>query len=303
MTQFLSLTKRNMRLYFRDKGAVFFSLLSMLIIIGLMLLFLGDTLSDGITEMLAELPGHDTANDQSKAELFTLAWTMAGIIPINAAMVALSALSSIIKDRTTGKSGAINSAPVSRICIAMSYITAACLASVVICTLTLAISEIYLCAKGMAVFTLSEHITLFGMILANSFTYSALMYLCTVFVNSEGAWSGLGTVIGTLIGFLGGIYLPVGNLSDGLVDFLCCSPVIYGTSMFRSIMTKAAADAAFSDAPTNMIEQTRHIMGIDFSAFGTNISVTACVWIVIGFGLAFTLLGTAAAVFKIRKDR
>lgn len=64
------------------------------------------------------------------------------------------------------------------------------------------------------------------MILVNSFTYSAIMYLCAIFVNSEGAWSGLGTVIGTLVGFLGGIYLPVGNLSDGLADFLSCTPVM-----------------------------------------------------------------------------
>ena len=178
MTQFFYLTKRNLLVYFRDRGAVFFSMLSMLIILALMLLFLGDMHVDSITEMLAKLPSHDTTNDQSHAKLFLLAWTVAGIIPINAAMVTLSTLSSIIKDRANGKSASIHTAPVSRMTITMSYIAAACIASLVICSLTLAISEVYLCAKGMQAFSIVEHFKLLGMILVNSFTYSALMYLC-----------------------------------------------------------------------------------------------------------------------------
>ncbi|MDE5860418.1 MAG: hypothetical protein K2H23_08585, partial [Oscillospiraceae bacterium] len=86
MVKFFQLTKRNMLLYFRDKGAVFMSLLSMLIILALMLFFLGDMSIENITEMLSALPGRDTSNDESNAELLVLAWTVAGIIPINSAM-------------------------------------------------------------------------------------------------------------------------------------------------------------------------------------------------------------------------
>ena len=303
MTQFLYLTKRNLLVYFRDRGAVFFSMLSMLIIIALMLLFLGDMHVDSITEMLAKLPGHDTTNDQSHAELFLLAWTVAGIIPINAAMVTLSALSSIIKDRANGRSASIHTAPISRMTITLSYIAAACLASLVICSLTLAISEIYLCTKGMQAFSVAEHLQLLGMILANSFTYSALMYLCAMFVRSEGAWSGLGTVIGTLVGFLGGIYLPVGNLSKGLADFLSCTPVIYGTVMFRGIMTRSITDVTFADAPAQMIDTTRSVMGIDYTAFGNDVSAGNCVLLVLGFGVLFTVMGAAATLLMKRKDR
>lgn len=303
MTQFFYLTKRNLLLYFRDKGAVFFSLLSMLIIIALMLFFLGDMSIDGIVEMLSALPEHDPTNDKKNAELFMLAWTVAGIIPINAAMVSLSTLASFIKDKGTGKSGAIHTSPISRFTITMSYITAACLASVMICIITLALSELYLCIKGLAVFTAMEHLKLFGMILVNSFTYSAIMYLCAVLVKSEGAWSGLGTVIGTLVGFLGGIYLPIGNLSEGLRNVLSCTPVIYGTVMFRSVMTGTITDVTFADAPATMIEETRSVMGIDYSSFGSSVSAAECIMIVVGFGLVFTMIGAAVTVFKKHKDR
>lgn len=303
MIQFFYLTKRNLLLYFRDRGAVFFSLLSMLIIIALMLLFLGDMHINSIVEMLSQIPAHDTSDDKKNAELFMLAWTVAGIIPINSAMVSLSALSSIIKDKETGRSGAIHTAPISRFTITMSYITAACIASVLICMITLALSEGYLCNKGMEIFSFAEHIRLFGMILVNSFTYSAIMYLCAVFVKSGGAWSGLGTVIGTLVGFLGGIYLPIGNLSEGLQNVLGCTPVIYGTVMFRNVMTDSIIDMTFADAPVEMVDKTESIMGIDYSVFGNSVSVAECIMVVLAFGLVFTMIGAAVTVFKNQKDR
>ena len=292
-----------MLLYFRDKGAVFFSMLSMLIILALMLFFLGDMSVSGITEMLAKLPGRDTSADENNASLLILVWTVAGIIPVNAAMVTLSVLASIIKDKSTGRINSIYTAPVSRLTITLSYITAACVSSVIICSLTVAVSEIYLCIKGLAAFTFEQHLQIFGMILVNSFTYSAIMYLCAVLVKSEGAWSGLGTVIGTLIGFFGGIYLPIGDLSDALVGIIDCTPVIYGTAMFRDVMTAPISDITFAGAPSEMAETCRKVMGIELEAFGSGVSTAGCVVIVVLFGVLFTVIGAAVTSMMKRKDR
>lgn len=303
MTQFFQLTKRNMLLYFRDKGAIFTSMLSMLIVLALMLFFLGDMSIENLTQVLAGIPGHDTTHDKKNSELFMHAWTVAGIIPINSAMVTLTVLSSIIKDKTAGKINSIYTSPISRSTITFSYISAACVSSVIICSITFAISELYLCMNGLTAFSIGEHIRIFGMILANSFTYSAIMYLCAVLVKSEGAWSGLGTIIGTLVGFLGGIYLPIGQLSDFLVNVIECTPVIYGTAMFRDIITNSIIEKTFTDVPVEMTNEYRNIMGIDLEAFGNSISASECVIIVIGFGVLFTILGAALTTFMKRKDR
>jgi multidrug/hemolysin transport system permease protein len=62
----LALTKRHLKLFFRDKASVFFSLLSVIIIIALYVLFLGDMISGS----MADTPGFRYVMDS---------WIMAGI--------------------------------------------------------------------------------------------------------------------------------------------------------------------------------------------------------------------------------
>lgn len=245
MEQFWVLTVRNIKMYLRDKGAVFFSLLSALIVICLMVFFLGDMNIDGIVELLDVFSYGEQAENQKNAELLVLAWTSAGILSINAVSISLAVYSGMIKDRVNGRLNAIYTAPISRFTIALSYIAAAWTASVLVCVLTLAITEVYGIVRGMASYTFLEHVELLGMILVNSFVYAALMYPLALLAKSEGAWSGFFTVIGTLVGFLGGIYIPIGSLADRISGVMKCTPIIYGTSMFREVMTKSILERTF----------------------------------------------------------
>jgi len=145
--QLYELVKRNIRIYFRDKGAVFFSLLSMLIIIALMLFFLGDMYAKSIMSALGELPNRDAAADEANAVIYVLQWMAAGIVSINAVTVTLAVYSAMIKDRSEGRLSSIYTAPVSRLTIAGSYIIAAWICSVIVCIITLIISEIYRISK------------------------------------------------------------------------------------------------------------------------------------------------------------
>ena len=58
-----------MKLYLRDKGEVFFSLLSMLVVICLMIFFLGDMNVETIVDNLKEIPNQDASEDKKNAEL------------------------------------------------------------------------------------------------------------------------------------------------------------------------------------------------------------------------------------------
>ncbi len=300
LTEFV---KRNMKIYLRDRSAVFFSLMTMIIVIGLMLLFLGDMNVEAVTKMLSALPGRDAQADEANAKLLVLMWTCAGIIPINAVTVAISALSPMIKDRAEGRINSIYTAPVSRLTVSAGYICSTCFSAMVICILTLVISEIYCVTQGAEAFSFAAHMKLLGMIAANSFTYSSLVYLLSAAAKTEGAWSSLGTVIGTLVGFIGGIYIPIGTLSDGIAAVLKCTPVIYGTSMFRQIMTADIMEKTFEGAPAEMAAEYSKVMGISLEVFDKDVSIAAGVLIVLGAGVLSLALGALATKYARRTDR
>ena len=301
--QLRTITGRNLKLYLRDRGAVFFSLLSMLIVIGLMVLFLGDISKDNLISVLGAFPGRDAAADEKNAGLLILSWTCAGILSINAVTVTLAALSSMIKDKAGGRLNAVYTAPVSRLIIALGYVLAAWAASVIICMLTLLITEICGVICGLEWFSAATHMQLTGMIMVNSFTYAAFMYVAAVLIRSEGAWSGLGTIVGTLTGFLGGIYLPIGQLSEGVGNFMKCTPIIYGAAMFRDIMTKNILETTFADIPDEVTNAYREMMGIDLVVFDQKVTAGMSLALLLIFGAVFLMIGVMVVRYKKRTDR
>lgn len=303
MEQFLAITGRNIRIYLRDRGAIFFSLLSTMIVICLMLFFLGDMNVENITYLLEQFPGRETGNDIKNAELLILSWTSAGILSINAVTVTLAAFSGMIKDRVSGKMNAIYTAPVSRVTIAAGYIAAAWVSSVIVCVITLVITEAIGLAKGMEIYSPGTHLQLLGLIMINSFVFAALMYPLTMIAKTEGAWSGLGTVVGTLVGFLGGIYIPIGSLADGIVSVMKCTPIIYSTAMFRKVMNEEILGETFTGVPQEVVTVYRQVMGIDLVVFDRVLGVTE-EWLILLFcGIILLVISAFMLGYGKKTDR
>lgn len=303
MEQFLTLTGRNIKVYLRDRGAVFFSLLSTMIVICLMLFFLGDMNIDAIANFLAQFPGRDKVADGKNAELLMLAWTGAGILSINGVTVTLASFSGMIKDRESGKISSIYTAPVSRTVIAASYIAAAWISSVVVCGITLAVTEIYIVSKGMAAFSGVTHLQIVGLIMVNSFVFATLMYLLTMLAKTEGAWSGIGTVIGTLVGFLGGIYMPLGALSPAISGMMKCTPVLYSAAMFRKVMLSDIVNKTFEGVPAEYIREYNLEMGNELELFGHNMTVFEEWILLFCCGIIFLAVGACVLKFTKKTDR
>lgn len=298
--KFYELLKRNIKMYFRDKASVFFSLLSMIVTIILMLFFLSDLQIDAIVDTMAQFPNRDVDADRLNATVLVLQWIAGGIVGINAVTVNIGFYAAMIRDRVDGRLNSIYTAPVSRFTISSAYIMSAWICSVIICTLTLIISEIYCIIQGGSAYSLTSHLELLGIIAVNSFTYSSLMYLLAVLVKSQGAWGGLGTIIGTVVGFLGGIYLPICDFPDAVATFIKFLPVIYGTKLFRNVMIREPESIIFENAPAELIEEFRLDMGIDLEFFSLEVSDFASLMILLISGIVLLLL-SAFATKRARK--
>lgn len=280
-----ALSLRNLRIYFRDYMTIFYSLLSMFITVGLMVFFLGDANASSITSILSAFPGRDAAADEANAMLLVLVWTGGGIISINAVTVTLACFSTMIEDRRQKRLNAIYTAPVKRGIISLSYILYAWVASVLICIVTLAVFEIIAAGKGLPVFSLAVHLKLLGLICVNSWAFSALMFLLSLLVKTGGAWGAIGTVVGTLVGFFGGIYFPLGALGEGIQKVIKCVPVIYSASAFRQVMMEDIMATTFDGLPEMVSEEVSKTMGISLTVFDHTLSIGTEMLIVGLFGV------------------
>ena len=65
MREIKAMTKRNLLIYFRNKSAVFFSILSALILLAIMVVFLGESSSEGLLDALNQY-GTGTAEENAK---------------------------------------------------------------------------------------------------------------------------------------------------------------------------------------------------------------------------------------------
>lgn len=303
MRQFGAICSRNFKIYIRDAGSIFFSFLSMLIVIGLMLIFLGDVTIDGVMSAVNQMPGRNSENDLSVAKDIIFLWTTAGILAINGATVTLAFYSNMIKDRTGNRLNSIMVMPIKRGTIVAGYIVSAWVVSALMGLFALGIIEVIGAIKGIALFSFSTHIKIILITLLNSLVYSSVMYFFASIVKTEGAWSGFGIVVGTLVGFLGGIYFPIGSLSDSVATVVKCFPVIYGTSLYRKVMMDSLETSFFEGCPDLVREIFDETMGVNLSFCEKTLSLGEQVVILLSIGGLFALLSVLYIRFSKKSDR
>lgn len=300
MKKFINLTKRNCLIFLRDRGAVFFSLLAMLIVLMLMGVFLGNMNQEEVVELLKEYGGvRDAAADAAHAKELVQYWILAGILIVNAVTVTLTVIGNRVSDASEGKLASLYSAPVSRTTIALSYVASAVLIGVLMCILTLAAALCYITATGGELLSVAALAQVLLLILLNVCVFAVIMYLFSLFVKSSSAWSGFGTVIGTLVGFLGAIYLSMGFLPEKVATVLKYIPILHGASLMRMVCCEAALKQTFADLPAQVLTEYREYMGIDVKMGGNTVSTAFQVLFLAGCGImAFIVI----VVVQRRKD-
>lgn len=263
MRELFYLVKRNILVFIRDYAAVFFSVLSMLIILLLMVVFLGKMNTDNVLWVLTEYGGErDVLQDEKNAQYLIQMWTLAGILAVNTFTVPLTVMQTMVRDEVNGHLASFYVAPVKRVKIVLGYTLASWLIGSGMSFLTLIIGEVYMVAQGYSLLAPSTILKILAMIMLNALMYSAVGYLLALFIHSESAWGGMLTVMGTLVGFLGAIYLPVSMLSENIVNMLKCLPVLHGTAMMRKVLTKDAMATTFDGLPDLVSELFAKEIGI-----------------------------------------
>lgn len=274
----LNLAQRNLKIFFRQKSAVFFSLLGVFVIIGLYVVFLGDVW----TENFEDLPGIKTLMNN---------WIMAGIISVTAITTTMGAFGTMVEDRVHKNSKDFYSSPVKRSKIVGGYVLSAYLIGLLMSALAFILGEAYIVFSGGDLLPLFGIIKVFGIILLSVMMSSSLVFFIVSFFSSSSAFATASTIMGTLVGFLTGIYLPIGSLPDGVQWAIKLFPVSHAGALIRQVMMENAMSTSFAGIPQNYLTDFQDMMGVTYT-YGT-FTATTTTHILVLIGTTVIFLGLA----------
>ena len=273
----ISFVSRNLKVFFRDKTAVFFSLLAVLIVLGLYIFFLGDVWIDSFP------------NIKGVKNLMNC-WIIAGLIGVTSVTANMGAFGTMIEDKSKNKIKDFYVSPIKKSKIVGGYIISSFIVGSMMSVVTLIISQIYLVYSGVDVLNFKELTEVFLIILMTSLSNSAMILFIVSLFSSEKAFSTASTIVGTLIGFITGIYLPISMLPDSVQIIVKLVPTSHGISILRQIFMKKQMDISFADVPTNYINEFKESMGVVYYINDKLVSNTASVFILIASTIIFFFL-------------
>lgn len=297
MIEFLYLTKRNVKLFLKDKGMVLSSLITPIILLLLFATFLGNVYRDTFVSNLPE--GFEVS---SKIISGLVGGELcSSLIAVSCVTVAFCANFLMVQDKVSGARDDLLTSPVKKSALALGYYAATLLSTLIICLIATALCFVYLACTGwflsfgdvMLVLTDLLILTMFGTVLSS---------IVNVFLTSQGQISAVGTIVSAGYGFICGAYMPLSQFGSGLRNTIMFLPGTYGTSLVRNHMLSGVfKEMNAAGIPDGVVEGIKD--SVDCNLYFFEKSVGAGVTYAVMLGAIAVLIGAYIALNLIRRRK
>ncbi len=230
MTGLWALVRRNVKLYFKDKGTFFTSLITPVILLVLYVTFLANVYEDSFRAAL-DAAGASVSDALIKGCVG--GQLVSSLLAVSCVTVAFCSNLLMVQDKVSGARRDLIIAPVKRATLALGYYLATLISSLIICLAATAVSLGYLAAVGWYLTVADIAAIVLDVVLLVLF--GTALSSCILFpLSTSGQASAVGTVVSAGYGFICGAYMPISNFSTGLQRVLGFLPGTYGTSLLRN---------------------------------------------------------------------
>lgn len=269
MKTFLILTKRNVNLFFKDKGMFFTSLITPAILLVLYATFLGNVYRDSFT---SNLPDFFKISDDLIDGLVA-SQLISSILAVSCVTVAFCSNFLMVQDKVNGTVKDLRISPVKSSLLSMSYYISTMLSTLIICFAAAAVCLIYVSFSGWYM-TVSDVLFLFLDIFLLVLFGTALSSVINFFLSTQGQISAVGTIISAGYGFLCGAYMPISSFSDGLQKAISFFPGTYGTSLIRNhSMRGVLSEIQNQGVPAEIIENIKDSLDCNLFFFDNKVDI------------------------------
>lgn len=295
MNAIFAMIKRNMKLFFKDKGMFFTALITPGILLILYATFLGNIYEDSF---YAGLPDTITLPEKVINGLVG-GQLISSILAVSCVTVAFCANNLMVQDRSNGSIKDLKISPVKSSVLAISYYAATLLSTLIICLSATVICLVYVGAIGWYM-SMSDVLFLLLDVVLLSFFGTAISSVINFFLSTQGQMSAVGTIISAGYGFICGAYMPISSFSDGLQKVITFLPGTYGTSLIRTHSLRGALTEMQSQGvPAEIVGSITDSLDCNLYFFGSQVSVPT-MYLVLGGSVA-VLVGIYVLMNAMKK--
>ncbi len=287
-----AMLRRNVKLFFKDKGMFFTSLITPMILLVLYATFLANVYRDSF---LSGMPEGITLAENLLDGLVG-GQLVSSILAVSCVTVAFCSNFLMVQDRANGTARDLGMCPVRASVLSVSYYGATlistgiiCFAAMAVCLGYIAITGWYLSAMDVASMALDVLVlVLFG---------TALSSIVNFFLSTQGQISAVGSIVSAGYGFICGAYMPISSFGSGLQKVVSFLPGTYGTSLLRNhALGGVLSEMESQGIPGEVLDSMKDLLDCNVYFFGTNVSVPVMYAIVAGAGMlllgVYVLLNT-----------
>jgi len=274
----IALIKRNVKLFFKDKGMFFTALITPAILLVLYATFLGNVYEDSFQMALPQ--GFSLSEKLMKG--IVGGQLISSILAVSCVTVAFCSNMLMVQDKSNGIRRDLVIAPVKASTLSVGYYVATLFSTLLICLAATAICLGYLAVIGWYL-SLGDVLFLILDVFLIVMFGTALSSVINFFLSSQGQISAVGTIVSAGYGFICGAYMPISQFSDGLQKVISFLPGTYGTSLVRNHALRGAL-AAMEDegVPSEVIEAIRDGVDCNLYFFDHKVSIPVMFAVLVG---------------------
>ena len=297
MSILFMLIKRNVKLFFKDKGMFLTSLITPIILLVLYATFLGNVYRDSFTSNLPDA----LKLSESIIEGLVGGQLISSILAVSCVTVAFCSNFLMAQDKANGTIKDFKISPVKASTLSMGYYFATLLSTLIICFVATGICLIYVAIVGWHM-SLTDIFFLFLDILLLVLFGTALSSVINFFLSTQGQISAVGTIISSGYGFICGAYMPISSFGEGLQKTISFLPGTYGTSLIRNhAMQGVLAKMQNQGIPAEIIEEIKDSLDCNLYFFDNQVS-TSTMYMILGFTVLL-LIATYILLNTFKKDK
>lgn len=289
-----ALIYRNVKLFFKDKGLLFSSLITPIILLVLYTTFLGNIYRDSFVSSVPEgvpLPAR-VLDGVVACQLIS------SLLAVSCVTVAFCSNMLMVQDKVNGIDADFAVSPVRASSLALGYYIATLISTLAVNLVAAGAGFIYIAVMGWYLSVSDVLLTLLDVLLLTMFG-TALSTLINFFLTSQGQISAVGTIVSAGYGFICGAYMPISQFGEGLQKVISFLPGTYATALIRRHLMSGPIDA-FGDSgfPAEVLEGYLDAVDCNIYFFGEKVGIGAMYAVLCG-STALLILA-CVLVFNLR---